>query len=54
LFSVPQPTANPPVAITQTVTGLPKEGKVGILSTLTTAKQGIVCSSLVQVNTGTP
>ena len=62
LFSVSQPTQSnttPPKAITKTFTGLPKEGIVGVLSTLSTphlstAKtEGIACSSLVQVNTGT-
>jgi hypothetical protein len=57
LFSVSepiQPIANRPVAITKTKSDLPKEGEVGVLSTLTTATQGIVCSSYVQTNTGTP
>ena len=57
LFSVPQPITNPPQAITETRTRLPKEGRVGVvgvLSTLTTPTQGIVCSSWVQTNTGTP
>jgi hypothetical protein len=58
LFSVSQPITNPPKAITKTFTGLPKEGKVGVLSTLSTphlstAKtEGIACSSWVQINTG--
>src|SRR6266849_456541 len=57
LFSVPQPITNPPQAITETRTGLPKAarvGVIGVLSTLTTPTQGIVCSSWVQTNTGTP
>jgi hypothetical protein len=62
LFSIAQPSqANsiPPKAITKTFTGLPKEGNVGVLSTLSTphlstAKtEGIACSSWVQINTGT-
>ena len=52
LFSVSQPITNPPKAITKTF-GLPKEGMVGILSTLSTTKNGIACSSWVKVNTGT-
>jgi hypothetical protein len=58
LFSVSQPITNPPKAITKTF-GLPKEGTVGVLSTLSTphlntAKtEGIACSSWVQINTGT-
>jgi hypothetical protein len=54
LFSESLPITNPPAAITKTKTDLPKEGEVGILSTLTTATAGIVCSSYVQTNTGTP
>jgi hypothetical protein len=55
LFSVSQPkTKNPPETITKTKTDLPKEGTVGVLSTLTTATGGIVCSNLATVNTGTP
>jgi len=53
LFSVPQPITTPPMAITKTAS-LTKEGKVGVLSTLTTPTQGIICSSFVTVNTGTP
>jgi len=58
LFSVSQPITNLK-AITKTFTGLPKEGNVGVLSTLSTphlstAKtEGIACSSWVQINTGT-
>jgi hypothetical protein len=54
LFSVSQPVTNPPKAITKTKTGLSAEGEVGVLSTLITPTQGIVCSSWVQTNTGTP
>ena len=52
LFSVSQPITNPPKTVTKTF-GLPKEGTVGILSTLSTTKNGIACSSWVKVNTGT-
>lgn len=52
LFSQLQPITNPPKAITKTFS-LPKEGTVGILSTLSTTKNGIACSSWVQVKTGT-
>jgi hypothetical protein len=53
LFSVAQKITNPPKAIVQT-TSLSPQGTVGVLSTLTTPSQGIICSSFVQVNTGTP
>lgn len=52
LFSTLQPITNPPKTITKSF-GLPKEGTVGVLSTLSTAKNGIACSSWVLVNTGT-
>ena len=53
LFSVSQPITNPPKTITKTLAGLPKEGNVGVLSTLSTPLKGIACSSWVYVNTGT-
>jgi hypothetical protein len=53
LFSASQPITTPPVSITKT-TPLSAEGKVGVLSTLTTPTNGIVCSSWVQINTPTP
>jgi hypothetical protein len=53
LFSVSQPITNVPKTVTQT-TNLSPEGTVGVLSTLTTSTQGIVCSSWAQTNTGTP
>jgi hypothetical protein len=53
LFSVAQPITNPPVTVTKN-TSLSPEGTVGVLSTLTTSIKGIICSSYVQVNTGTP
>ena len=52
LFSVLQPVTNPPKSITKTLS-LPKEGRVGVLSTLTTPANGIACQSWVLVNTGT-
>jgi hypothetical protein len=52
LFSVSQPITNPPVAIPKT-TQLSPEDNVGVLSTLATPTNGIVCSSWVQVGTGT-
>jgi hypothetical protein len=52
LFSTMQPITNPPKAVTKTL-ALPKEGTVGILSTLSTSKNGIACSSWVKINTGT-
>jgi hypothetical protein len=53
LFSASQPITTPPVSITKT-TPSSAEGKVGVLSTLTTPTNGIVCSSWVLINTGTP
>jgi hypothetical protein len=53
LFSVLQPITNPAASITKTTTLAP-EGTVGVLSTLTTADGGIVCSSFVAAKTATP
>jgi len=53
LFAVPQPITDSPAHITQTTT-LSPEGNAGVLSTLTTPKNGIVCSSWAQWQTGTP
>jgi hypothetical protein len=54
LFSIAQPITSPPAAITKTFSNLNAEGKVGVLSTLTTPKKGIACSSWVQIETGAP
>jgi hypothetical protein len=51
-FPISQPITNPPVPITKTAV-LSPSGTVGVLSTLTTPTKGIICSSYVQVNTGT-
>jgi hypothetical protein len=53
LFTVSQPITNPAQPITKTTT-LSPEGTVGVLSTLTTPKKGILCSVYTQINTGTP
>ncbi len=53
LFTVSQPITNPAQPITKTTT-LSPEGNVGVLSTLTTPKKGIICSVYTQLNTGTP
>jgi hypothetical protein len=54
LWSQSKPITEPAVTISKTKTGLPKSGKIGILSTLTTTTAGITCSSWTVVNTGTP
>lgn len=53
LFNVAQPITVPPATITKTAT-LAKSGKVGVLSTLSTATKGIVCSSWQQIATPAP
>jgi hypothetical protein len=53
LFSTAQPITNPPVVIPKTTT-LSPVGIVGVLSTLTTTKKGIICSNFTTINTGTP
>jgi hypothetical protein len=52
-FPITQPITNPPVLITKTAT-LSPSGTVGVLTTLTTATKGIICSNYTQINTGTP
>jgi hypothetical protein len=54
LFSLSQPITNPPTPITQTYAPLAPGGKAGVLSTLTTPANGVICSSWEEVNTGTP
>ncbi len=53
-FPVSQPITVPAKHYTETYTDLSREGTVGVLSTLTTPKKGIACSSWVQIATGTP
>jgi hypothetical protein len=54
LFSVTQPITASPAHIPKTTTLSSPEGNVGVLSTLTTPKNGIVCSSWAQIQTGAP
>ena len=53
LFSVSQPITEPSVTVAKT-TSLPKKGRIGVLSTLTTPTKGITCSNFAQFNTGAP
>jgi len=53
LWSQSQPITEPQITVIKTQT-VAKSGKVGILSTFTTPKKGITCSSWVKVSTGTP
>ena len=53
LYSASQQITDSPTPITKT-TPLAPEGKVGILSTLTTPTNGITCSSWAQIQTGAP
>jgi hypothetical protein len=52
LWSTPQPITDPPVPVIKTFSPLSKAGVVGVLSTFTTPKNGITCSSWALVNTG--
>jgi len=52
LFSSSLAVTNPPQLETKTVT-LPLEGIIGVLSTMSSTKTGIACSSWVPVRTGT-
>jgi hypothetical protein len=51
LFSTSQPVTEPAVTVTKTAS-LEASGTVGVVSTLTTATDGITCSSWETVNTG--
>jgi hypothetical protein len=51
LFSVSQPITNQPKVVTKTIHS-PKRGGVGVLSTLTTPEEGIICSCWLEINTG--
>lgn len=53
LFSQSQPVTEPQMVVTKTAP-LAVSGEVGVLTTFTTAKQGITCSSWNMVATGTP
>jgi hypothetical protein len=52
-FPISQPITNPPVTVIET-TPLSPSGTVWVLSTLTTPKNGIICSSWEEIKTGTP
>ena len=59
LWSLSEPITDTAVKLTKTKTDVPKEGVVGVLSTLTvptntTTVGGITCSSWVDVSTGKP
>jgi len=54
LWSVPQPLTFPAITVTKTQTGVAKAGKIGVLTTLTTPKGGIICSNFATFNTGAP
>jgi hypothetical protein len=53
LWSTSEPKTEPAVKITETES-VPASGDVGVLSTLTTATNGIICSSWELINTGKP
>jgi hypothetical protein len=50
-FPISQPATNPPVPITKSAT-LSPSGTVGVLTTLTTPKGGIICFNYTQIKTG--
>jgi hypothetical protein len=52
-FPVAQPITNPPATYIET-TSLSPSGTVWVLSTLTTPKNGIICSNWEEIKTGTP
>jgi hypothetical protein len=54
LWSTSQTVTEPAVTVVKTHAVPSKLGKVGVLSTLSTAEQGIACSSWATVDTGNP
>ena len=54
LWSSVLPPIDPPIAIPVPLPGFPQLGSIGILTTLTTPGEGIICSDWETVDTGTP
>jgi hypothetical protein len=52
LLSVPLGVLDPPVSVPFTIPFVPALGTVGVLTTLTTPDQGIICSAFATVETG--
>lgn len=54
LASIPLPAIDPPLAVPIPIPGLPPLGGIGVLTTLTTPGDGIICSDWKTVDTGSP
>lgn len=54
LWSSVLPPIDPPISIPVSLPGFPQLGSIGILTTLTTPGEGIICSDWETVDTGTP
>ncbi len=54
LWSAPLGVIDPPISFPLVIPGFPQLGTIGVLTTLTTPDEGIICSDLETVNTGTP
>jgi hypothetical protein len=52
LLSLPLGVLDPPVSVPFTIPFVPSLGTVGVLTTLTTPDQGIICSDFATVDTG--
>jgi len=52
LWSVPLPAINPPVDVSLPIPSVPSLGTIGVLTTLTTSENGIICSDWATVDTG--
>jgi hypothetical protein len=54
LFSIRLPELDPPISVPLSLPFFPALGTIGVLTTLTTPEQGIICADFTTVNTGRP
>ena len=54
VWSLPLPVVTPPISSTIPAPAFPQVGMIGMLTTLITAEEGLICSSWATVDTGTP
>ena len=54
LFSIPLPTIDPPISAPLSIPGFPDLGGIGVLTTLTTPVNGIICSDWLTVDISSP
>ncbi len=54
LFSIPLPAIASPISVPLSIPGFPDIGGIGVLTTLTTPVDGIICSDWLTVDTSSP